>query len=216
MAVIQKRYWVAVILIIATIFYRQVLSRGSGQLSDQIEFQDVPQQVGSWRGTDQPMEQRVLDVLGLDAYIQRKYTDDDGRILWLYVGYYRLQQQGKGIHSPKHCYPGAGWSMLDKGVESIPLDEDGLHAIVVNRVVFQRDGVKQVILYWFQSSNRIVHSEYAQRIYLVLDAILFNRTDGALVKVSSPVTGSLTEVLAQQKEFIKQTYPFLKRSFSGT
>jgi EpsI family protein len=216
MAVIQKRYWVAVILIIAAIFYRQVLSCGSGQLSDQIELQDIPQQVGSWRGTDLPMEQRVLDVLGLDAYIQRKYMDDDGRMLWLYVGYYSHQQQGKGIHSPKHCYPGAGWSMLDKGVESISLDEDGLQAIVVNRVVFQRDGVKQVILYWFQSSNRIVHSEYAQRIYLVLDAILFNRTDGALVKVSSPVTGSLTEVLAQQKEFIKQVYPFLKRSFSGT
>jgi len=216
MAVIQKRYWVAVILIIATIFYRQVLSRGSGQLSDQIELQDIPQQVGSWRGTDWPMEQRVLDVLGLDAYIQRKYIDDDGRMLWLYVGYYRYQQQGKGIHSPKHCYPGAGWSMLDKGVESIYLDEDDLQAIVVNRVVFQRDGVKQVILYWFQSSNRIVHSEYAQRIYLVLDAVLFNRTDGALVKVSSPVTGNLTEVLAQQKEFIKQVYPFLKRSLSGT
>jgi hypothetical protein len=60
-----------------------------------------------------------------------------------------------------------------------------------------------------------MHSEYTQRTYLVLDAILFNRTDGALVKISTPLIGDLTEVLEYQKEFIKRIYPSLKRSLPG-
>jgi len=216
MAVIQKRYWIVFGLLIAVILYRHALSRGSGLPSEQTELPGIPYQVGSWWGTDQPIDQRVLDVLGLDAYIQRKYVDNQDRVLWFYVGYYRNQRKGKGIHSPKHCYPGVGWSMVDQEIESIPLDDGDQGTISANRMIFQKDEVKQVVLYWFQSSNRIVHSEYAQRIYLVLDAILFNRTDGALVKVSAPLTGNFTEVLDYEKEFIKHIYPFLKKSLSGT
>lgn len=215
MAVVQKRYWVASGLLIAAIAYQHVISRESDMLSEHAELEGVPYQVGSWQGTDQPMDQRILDVLGLDAYLQRKYVDNDNRILWLYVGYYRSQQQDKGIHSPKHCYPGAGWSMVGKGIEPIPLDAGEHGSIRANRLIFQKDEAKQVVLYWFQSGNRIIHSEYTQRIYLVLDAILFNRTDGALVKISAPLIGDLTEVLEYQKEFIKHIYPSLKGSLPG-
>jgi EpsI family protein len=215
MAVVQKRYWVVFGLLIGAIAYQHVLSRESDLLSEHAELQGVPYQVGSWQGTDQPMEQRILDVLGLDAYIQRRYVDNDNRILWLYVGYYLNQRQGKGIHSPKHCYPGAGWSLIGKGIESIPLGAGDHESVRVNRLIFQKDAAKQVVLYWYQSGDRIMHSEYTQRTYLVLDAILFNRTDGALVKISTPLIGDLTEVLEYQKEFIKRIYPSLKRSLPG-
>jgi EpsI family protein len=215
MAVVQKKYWVVFGLLLAAILYRYALSRGSGLPPERIDLLEVPQQVGNWRGTDQPLEQRILEMLGLDAYIQRKYVDHSGKALWLYVGYYQQQRQGKGIHSPKHCYPGAGWSLVEKGVESVPLNGDGREMILVNRMIFQKDRAKQLILYWFQSSNRIAHSEYTHRIYMVLDAIIFNRTDGALVKVSAPVAGNLAEVLDYQKEFIREIYPSLKRDLAG-
>jgi len=215
MAIVQKRYWIVFGFLIVAIAYQHVLSRESCLLSEHAELQGIPYQVGSWRGADQPMEQPILDMLGLDAYIQRKYVDDDNRILWLYVGYYRNQRQGKGIHSPKHCYPGAGWSLVGKGIESIPLDAGNHESLRVNRLIFQKDEAKQVVLYWLQSGDRIMHSEYTQRIYLVLDAIRFNRTDGALVKISTPLIGDLSEVLEYQKGFIKHIYPSLQRSFSG-
>ena len=212
----QKKYWLAVILLTAGILFQHLLYRPANTLSAQGTLQGVPYQVGGWQGVDQPLERHVLDVLGLDAYVQRRYLDDRGRVLWLYVGYYHHQRQGKGIHSPKHCYPGAGWSMVEKGTETVSIPGEDPNEITVNRIVFQREGARQVILYWFQSTHRIVHSEYAQRLYLVLDAIVHHRTDGALVKVSAPISGDPGEALAAQKEFIKLIFPDLRKSLSGT
>jgi EpsI family protein len=215
LADLQKRYWLVAGLLTATIIYRHLLFPGPGPMSAESMLQGVPYRVGPWYGVDQPLEERVLDVLGLDAYLQRRYADDRGNSLWLYVGYYLHQRQGKGIHSPKHCYPGAGWSMLEKGTETVFLGDQGSGVIKVNRILFQKDEARQIILYWFQSADRIVQSEYAQRFYLIWDAIGLGRTDGALVKVSAPVGDDASEALDQLKSFIRDVYPFLSRSLSN-
>jgi EpsI family protein len=214
-ASLRRRFWVAIGILAVAILCRYTLYRGSGLPPERIDLSGIPPQVGPWQGMDQSLDQVVIDVLGLDAYIQRKYVDPRGRPLWLYIGYYLRQQQGKGIHSPKHCYPGAGWSIVSKGVESIQVGGGHNRMIRVNRILFQKDDRKQIVLYWFQSSDRVVHSEYAQRVYMVLDAIISNRTDGALIKIMAPVAGDQAGVIDYQKEFIKRIYPYLQKEFSG-
>jgi EpsI family protein len=103
---------------------------------------------------------------------------------------------------------------VEKGKEYIILQDDERRTIQVNRLIFQKNDVRQIVLYWYQSAGRIVQSEYAQRIYLVLDALFFNRTDGALVRVSAPLNGPLDELVEDQKGFIGMMYPYLKRSFA--
>jgi len=211
----RKRYWLAVGLLTAAIIYRHLLWPGGSPVSAGAALQEVPHRVGRWNGVDQPLERRVLDVLGLDAYLQRQYIDDRGNMLWLYIGYYLQQRQGKGIHSPKHCYPGAGWSIVEKGVEIVALENPAVPVIRANRIIFQREGTRQVVLYWFQSTDRIVHSEYAQRFYLVLDAISRGRTDGALIKVSAPVQDDTDSTVERLKDFIRHTYPAIHHALSG-
>jgi EpsI family protein len=46
---------------------------------------------------------------------------------------------------------------------------------------------QSVVLYWYQSRNRTIASEYRAKLYLVADAIRYNRTDTALVRVVVPV-----------------------------
>ena len=46
-----------------------------------------------------------------------------------------------------------------------------------------------MVLYWYQSHGRVVASEYWGRIYTVTDAIRYNRTDAALVRVIVPILG---------------------------
>ena len=68
-------------------------------------------------------------------------------------------------------------------------------------------------LYWYQGRGRSVASEYWSKAFLVWDAARRNRTDGALVRVLSPVArGEDTTLAAQRAEgFAAALFPLLAR-----
>jgi EpsI family protein len=64
-----------------------------------------------------------------------------------------------------------------------------------------KSGQQQDILYWYQANKRVFASEYAGKIYLVLDAFLKHRTDGALIRVSVDRNGNDDRNLQKALEF---------------
>jgi EpsI family protein len=50
--------------------------------------------------------------------------------------------------------------------------------------------MRQFVIYWYQAHGRSVANEYMAKIYMVADAIRMNRTDGALVRVITPIASS--------------------------
>jgi EpsI family protein len=169
---------------------------------------------GGWVGHELPAwDDEVMKVLGADEYVNRRYIHDRG-IAELYIGYYRSQRQGDSIHSPQNCLPGAGWQPVASGTVTIPIGSAGARSpasrsITVNRYVIQKDFDKQVVLYWFQGRGRVVASEYANRAYLVLDSLRTRRSDGALVRVISPVLSSADEASRSAERFAAALYPKL-------
>ena len=108
----------------------------------------------------------------------------------LYVGYHDSQRQGDTIHSPLNCLPGAGWQPLEQGRITVSVRDHGTARpapIEVNRVVIGKGLDRQLVLYWYQSHRRVVASEYWGKVYTVLDAMRYNRTDAAMVRVITPV-----------------------------
>jgi len=83
--------------------------------------------------------------------------------------------------------------------------------VEINRLTIQKGLERQVVLYWYQSHNRIVASEYWGKIYTVLDAIRYNRTDAALVRIISPVSSPDTEQVSERAatEFAQALLPVL-------
>jgi len=160
---------------------------------------DFPMQVGGWRGIVlPPFTPSALAVLGLNDYLTRDYIAPDRSGVNLYIGYWESQRQGDTIHSPLNCLPGAGWEPLSQTIIPVPDSRSGGGAsIPVNRVVVQKGLDRQLVLYWYQSHGRIIASEYASRFHLVVDAVRLNRTDGAIVRVVSPIDGDSPE--AEQK-----------------
>jgi EpsI family protein len=152
----------------------------------------LPMQIGKWVGQKAPdMDSRVMDILGVDDYVNRVYYSSDSYPIGLYVGYYQSQKQGDTIHSPLNCLPGAGWNPVKSGNLSIQLN--GKPAIEINRITILKGADKQVVLYWYQSHGRVVASEYLGKIYTVLDAIRMNRTDAALVRIICTVDVSIAQ-----------------------
>ena len=131
------------------------------------------------------MEKEIAEVLRADDYVTRSYGN--GRAgANLFVAFFQSQRSGQSPHSPKNCLPGAGWIWTVSDQIPITLPEDN-RTIRVNRYIVQKGEQKSLILYWYQSRNRVVASEYAAKVYVVADALRYNRTDTALVRVEVPI-----------------------------
>lgn len=149
---------------------------------------EFPLQIGGWQMAQQGVvEKEVMDVLKADDVLNRTYYDPAlDRAANLFVAYFKSQRAGQAPHSPKNCLPGSGWSPSQSGITSIAVP--GIAApIRVNRYVVSRGESQSVVLYWYQSRDRVIASEYRAKFYLVADAIRYNRTDTSLVRVVVPV-----------------------------
>jgi EpsI family protein len=173
------------------------------------QLSELPSRLGSWMGQDSRIEPRILKALGVDDYLSRVYSDGQGHSLGIYVGYYASQRTGDTIHSPKNCLPGAGWEPVRSGLLTVEVPGQG--RIVVNEYVIEKGLERQLVLYWYQGRGRVVASEYWGKIWLVTDAITRNRTDGALVRIISPMGDGETQALAlaRETELLRYVYPRL-------
>jgi len=183
----NQRYWLMVVGLLAATTSLHLLSHGE-PTSLEKPLREFPPVIGSWHGQDIPIDQATLKTVGVDEYLNRTYEDSDWSTsspIFLYVGYYRTQQTGQEIHSPKNCLPGAGWQPESRTVLQLRLPEGG--RVPVNLYVIQKGLDRAVVIYWYQSHGRIVASEYWAKIYLVLDTLRYHRTDAALVRVVTPM-----------------------------
>jgi EpsI family protein len=143
-----------------------------------------------WRMTrDLPLEKETLDVLKADDTMNREYTAASGASAYFFIAFFKTQRKGQAPHSPKNCLPGAGWTPLEDTKISIPVP-GWPEPIVTNKFVVQHGSDKSVTLYWYQSHNRVIASEYSAKFWLVADAIRYQRSDTAIVKVVVPVQGN--------------------------
>lgn len=168
-----------------------------------------PAAVGEWQAREATiLDVDSLNVLKVRDYLMRRYADPAGRSVLLYIGYWDSQRKGAAPHSPRNCLPGAGWEPLEASEVAVPLAAPH-PPITVNRYVIQKGRAVQVVLYWYQAQGQAVAGEVAARIAMVRNSIVRNRTDGALVRVSSPVYGSIPETTERLTRYVQALYPLL-------
>lgn len=159
-----------------------------------------PIQLGNWGGADLPIAQDVLDTLGPGSFLLRRYSPPAASpdpAIDLFLAYFPSQRAGDTIHSPKNCLPGSGWTPAESRV--IQLTLPGHPAFPANRYVVARGAARTLVLYWYWAHNRGIASEYAAKFYLVADAIRMNRSDGSLLRITTPMFPGETSDAAQQR-----------------
>lgn len=168
-----------------------------------------PMQIGDWTGQSLgEFPKGVLEILNVNDYLNRRYTRR-GDSVTLYVGYYQQQHAGEGIHSPKNCLPGGGWEVLES--RRGPLEIPAVHkTIEVNHYIVENEQSKQLVLYWYDTHGRAFASEYVGKAILVWEALKTGRTDGALIRIMVPYTGSSAQPEALVNDFARSIYPLLK------
>lgn len=114
--------------------------------------------------------------------------------------------------------PGSGWNFTQTQDVTLEAEGEKLLSINAQRSVLVNGEQRMLTYYWYQSRGRFITNEYWHKIYLVLDAIRYNRTDGALVRVLAPLPkeGNFSDIESQVKNFILQMTPTLQYEYFPT
>lgn len=169
----------------------------------------LPAALGSWK----LLQEGVIDddtrnVLKADDLLNRFYgSGTQGANL--FVAAFRSQRNGKTPHSPKNCLPGTGWTPLNS--TQVSIDVGRAMPIVVNQYVVAHGDDRSLVLYWYQSRDRAIASEYTAKFWVVVDAMRLNRTDTALVRVVVPIVNRDEDAAAKSAtDFVKAFYGTLR------
>jgi EpsI family protein len=170
----------------------------------------IPGYIGDWTSAgDQRLEEEVISTLKASEYMLRQYRRGSAA-LTAFVAFYASQRAGVSMHSPKNCLPGAGWESLEQGV--IAVNVAG-RPVSINRYVVQKNGTRAVVLYWYQTRDRIVASEYTGKLFLIWDRIRGGSPASSFVRIVIPETGR--EALDDGLAFASRLIPAVAHSFSG-
>lgn len=178
---ISKPFYVSLTLILLFNVLVFILPDRQEVMPDRTEFSFFPTVINGWVGHREFLSGEYLRVLKLSDYFLANYSNYKDDTVNFYSAYYNTQRKGISAHSPKSCLPGDGWEIVDfRAIKII----DGM---TVNRAVIARGEEKSLLYYWFDQRGRILNNEYMVKWYMFWDALVKNRTDGALLRLTTNV-----------------------------
>lgn len=204
-AIISWRFGVLLTVLLVAGAFINIWERAGEAKVSRRPLREFPVQLGTWRrvGPDQRFAPEVEAVLRADDYVWRTYARPDGRMVSMYVGYYSTQRSGITYHSPLNCLGGSGWRMYDPAIIRI-VQDDGSRSFEANRFIIQNGNDRELLIYWYQGRGRAVASEYRDKLYTVVDSARRRRSDGAMVRLMTPVATSEAAALELTTDLAKQ------------
>ena len=187
------------------------VQKGEDVVLDRSEFYDFPDKLENWTGRKEKLDPYIEEALNTDDYIVSDYINSNGDIVNFYIAYYASQQAGSAAHSPRSCIPGGGWRIKELKTIDIPEIRMTGKPLSTNRLLIQKGDHGQLVYYWFQQRDRLITNEYLVKWYLFWDALTKNRTDGALVRLTTPVSPGEDLQLADQRliTFAREVQPLM-------
>jgi EpsI family protein len=144
----------------------------------------------SWTKDVRPIDPTVAEVLGADDTIVVNLSSPAGDVFNLYMAYLDAQRDGRSWHSPRQCIPGGGWKIARHTIEKTTTATG--EPFAYNRMIIENSDSKQLVYYWYDQRGRKVANEFVMKFWLIVDAVTRKRSDGAMVRLITPVLDSMT------------------------
>lgn len=201
---ISMPFLVSIVLVAVSLVVVKAIDSRDEIIPEREQFVAFPLYFDGWRGQQENLQPIITEKLALTDYLLNNYALDTGPQVNFYVAYYASQRKGVSPHSPRVCVPGGGWSITDLVRTKIKIDSEDA-PLNVNRAIIQNGLHRQLVYYWFKQRGRDIANEYWMKWYLLTDSLTRNRTDGALVRLVTPILPGEEEIDAENRllEFLK-------------
>jgi EpsI family protein len=171
-------------------------------------FEEFPPSHAGWRMAGQAtLADNVLRILKPSDYLSRRYVGLDGVMVDMYLSYFDGGPDSGGIHSPKHCLPGSGWSELSSDRIVMELGGEPINLV---RAVYGHGEVRDLVYYWFTMRGKTMSDEYSLKAAEIVGSMFHRRRDQSFIRISVQATGDTEMAQRRVEDFLRDFYPVIK------
>ncbi len=182
---------------VLTIGASQIVTDDALIIPERKAFSGVPGEFDGWFADVRPLDPSVAEVLGADDSIVVNLRSPEGDDYNLYFAYLNAQRDGRSWHSPRQCIPGGGWKIVGQSVVNTTSGDGGRFSY--NRLIIQNGDYRQLVYYWYDQRGRKVANEFVMKFWLIVDAVSRKRSDGAMIRLLTPIYDGMTVEDADKK-----------------
>ncbi len=167
---------------------------------------NFPLTIDSWKGRHAYIDPDMVAATKSSDHLNAEYTNPQYGWVSLWIAYYETQKKAGGfVHSPKGCFTASGWQIEKSKVIDIAKDKP------INWMVVNRMGEKLLVYYWFLQRGRWLADETINKFYMAYDGFVRRRTDGAMVRLITPIGGNLEAAQQRLTLFAENLMPILNQ-----
>jgi EpsI family protein len=214
-----SRFITALVILLAALavdrhFRALVVAAAARGEEHRVRFEDFPPAVGPWLVDVEPLERGEVEMLAVDDYLHANFSNAVGQQVRVYVGYYANPDRATQ-HPPTICYPGSGWTKTYEN--SSRFEVPGLaDSLPVNVTVFEKDGLSEIVIYWYSLAGYTGADASWQKIARV-KRILSGRPITGASKIQIAMKVETTREAAEERleSFLAEFLPVLDRFIPG-
>lgn len=149
---------------------------------------------------NEPMDPRFLELLSAESVSFRTFQARDAATVWVFLGYFARQKEGSQVHSPRHCYPGSGWSIQEAGKIAAPWGGEAPRLVV-------SDGTeRRLVMYWYQTPGGIVDSVLDLKLHLTGRVLSGRAPEVVFARVSTRLEGGENAAAERVQGFAREVH----------
>lgn len=170
-------------------------------------LEKFPLTLGNWQGVIVTVDEQIIKVTTSDDHFNGRFRNPQGELVNLWIAYYQDKKRGKSFHSPAICMTGSGWRALNsKEIRLAP----GLPA---TSMIMDQNGNRVLVYYWYRQAGRWVSGDYGNKLATLYDLLVQRRSDGALIRIDTPVGQDLDSAHDNLQQFARLLILKLKDFF---
>ena len=173
----------SVVLVVGLVSYlldSPALSRGQ---KFPTELAKISSAVGSYRVVPGIQSDSYADPHA-EKILSRLYESPNEEPIELFVGYSGRQFDENRLQSPKLVFP-KGWEYAS--MEEITIPVTGRRPFKAVGLVTKKSDAKRFVLFWYAVRGQAFASDFRNRIELIRGLALHGRTDGAVIRLATPM-----------------------------
>lgn len=174
---------------------------------EEVLVSKLPMQIGEWKGKDLTVEENAYEILETRNLILREYSRGDSKV-YLYIIY--SQDNRKVSHPPEVCLEGSGITVVK--TQKIPLELAGAKQIVANKLFVEKDGINNIIVYWYKTGENYFDNYLKQQMSVALASLQFKRTSGAMIRFSAEILPNVPDKAMEDiRAFVKEASAYFSQ-----